>query len=136
MKRIKRTDAMTTPKVATDPRVAVVKVRTRDLMVVVCGDPYDHTRVCRSIVWVRPGPNTTPEEVAGTVEVMRKLGAVRVLAMPAEAQAAAVPASIHLEPAPARASIRAVVDELLAEVTEEPVAVRAEVERALSEQGL
>jgi hypothetical protein len=135
MKAPARIRAKLESKKLTDPRVEVVRVRSRPAHVVRIGDALKDLELQGAIVWVQPVRGSTPEQVAATVQQVRKAGAVRAIPLPLVAEDAPVPVSVH-DSVQVQAGVRAVVEELLVEVTEQPIEVRAIVEQALSEAGL
>ncbi len=122
-----------------DPRVTEVAVDSRRLFVVEMQTDEQNPDLNESIVWVRPHPEATPGDVAAYLKSARDAGAVRVELLPREASDAAVPASVHEQEVEAtgtaKARIRAVVAELLDEVSEMREEVSAIVERALADAG-
>lgn len=135
MKPPARIRAKLEQKKQADPRVEVVGIATRPVHLVRVGDKLKDLELNGAIAWVQPVRGTTAEEVAATVQQVRKAGAVRAVPLPLVVEDAAVPASVHDE-VQVQAGVRAVVEELLAEVKEQPAEVRAIVELALSEVGL
>lgn len=122
-----------------DKRVRFVALPSRRLHVlasssVVPGKTPDDLR--GSITWVLPEAGTSPEELAGAVKLVRKAGAVRAVALPVEAEAAAVPQSVVALPVGAGVGVRAIVEGMLAEVKEQPTEVREIVETVMAEAGL
>ncbi len=85
-----------------------------------------------AIIWVRPERGTTAEELALALKTLRDAGAVRVLGMPLEAEDAPVSAREIQKPTKASASVRAIVEAMIAEVTELQSEVRAILEDAMA----
>lgn len=124
------------PPEPADERVLGLNIPTRRLYTHREGTATGSSLIEDSIVWVQPDERSTPESMAATVELMKKNGAVAVVAVPLDAKDAPAPRS-RVEALSEHDTARAIAMSLAGSVEED---LRGEVERfvddCLGEAGL
>lgn len=119
---------------ALDARVETVELPiARRLVVHRIGDAVADLE--GAIVWVLPVKGSTPEQVATVAQLIREQRAARVVVLPLVTDDAAVAAEV-VASGTGNETVRQIIDELLAEVQEQPELVRKIVELAVEEAGL
>jgi hypothetical protein len=124
------------PAPPSDERVVTVKIEGRRVTIIRIDAVRPGLELKGALVWVRPKKETSPEELAAAIALVKKAGAARVLPMPLEAGDAAVPASAIERPAPAASKVREIVAAMLGELKEMKEEVTEIVEAAMAEAKL